>query len=120
MRKCTALLATLILTLSLLPGCPGAGSPLVGTWRLAWGMAEYGVELLPDGTATSFMIDGVFEGTLRWWENGDQLVINQDFGPTRILFTGSVQNSSTYVEGLSLVWDSANPGTTTSWYANKQ
>lgn len=119
MTKRIALLTTLILSLVLLPGCPGTVSALVGTWALSMNATEFGLELMPDGTATSFMLDSTLEGTLRWWENGDQFILNQDATGSRTIYTGLIVAGSTAMAGSSLVWQGSGEGTVDTWSAGK-
>jgi len=119
MTKRIALLATLILTLVLLPGCPGA-SALVGTWVLTMNATEFGLELMADGTATSFTVDSALDGTLQWWENGDQIILNQNSAGSRKISTGLIVAGGTVMTGPSLVWQGTGEGTTVAWSAEKQ
>lgn len=45
MAKRIALFGTLILSLGLLPGCPSAGSALVGTWIFTIGGSDLGIQI---------------------------------------------------------------------------
>lgn len=66
-----AILASLLVSLVLLPGCPGA-SALVGTWAFTIETTLVGIALNADGSAAAVPIppnNTLLDGTLSWEAN---------------------------------------------------
>ena len=119
MTKRIALLTILILSLVLLPGCPGAGSALVGTWILTTNSFDYGLELHADGTATSFMIDFVYCCTLTWEVRGTEFIMRVVNSNDSYIFVGRIE-SETSMSGGWIIWEGMSEGESALWTAVKQ
>ncbi len=120
MTKRIALLTTLILSLTLLPGCPGV-SPFVETWILTWGPnnLQRGLEVLPDGTATSFVVDAQIGGTLKWFEDGNQFILTQSLN-AKSIYSAGLSDDGNSMAGALVTWFGADPGTGDAFTAVKQ
>lgn len=115
------LMLTLVLVLILLPGCPITASALLGNWTYMNDGISYGLTLLPNGQASSFPIAGfnvTLPGTLTWERNGDQFVMNQDYGSGRVIFSGLIV-SNTSLDGIWMEWIGTSKGDCQNWLADK-
>jgi len=120
MAKRIAFIGVLIVSLALLPGCPDAASPFVGTWIMTINNLDRGLEVLPNGEATSFLIDSQLSGTLKWWQEGDQFVLNQYAGGNNIIYSASLLNNGNSMNGALVSWAGIGQGSAAVWTAAKQ
>ncbi len=122
MTKRIALLATLILSLVLLPGCPGV-SPLVGIWIFTLGGMDAELELMANGDANSYVLPGNpaggLGGTLAWEAYGTEFILRQDAGPNFAVFVGRI-SGDTSISGVWIQWEGQNAGLSGTWTAVKQ
>lgn len=117
MAERIALLSTLFLYLVLLPGCPGATGMFVGTWVLTIGITEYGLEVLPIGEATSFMIGSSLGGILMWFGDGSQFIMNQNNSGASLVYSGNLSMNGESMAGARVIWSGQNQGTGSTWTA---
>jgi len=117
MTKRIALLTTLIVSLVLLPGCPGV-NPLVGTWVFNVQGVNRTVILSADGMALSTD----FEGLLTWGVDGSEFRMGQfQSDDSRFAWTGRVNSESNGMSGWWIIWEGgAAEGMCDSWTAAKQ
>lgn len=114
---------TLVITLAMLStasGCPGAPSALLGAWTFTIGMTNTGVNLLPNGEATSFLIDATLMGELNWEVEGSRFILNlltQE--GNRFAYIGTI-TSDTAMNGGSVIWAGPGTGNSNTWSAVKQ
>jgi len=117
MAKRLVLFGVLIVSLVLMPGCPGAGSAFVGTWVLTVNGTDYGLEVLPNGEATSFAVNATLGGTLKWFADGDQFIMNQDNAGSSLMYTGGISMDGSSMAGGRVIWSGQNTGNGTTWSA---
>ena len=116
----SATFGLVVVALVLLPGCPLAGSNLAGTWVFAIAGGEVGVILMPNGEATSFMIDGIFAGTLSWHVHGDQFVMDSTVvNSSRTIFSALISSDGTMLDGAGVAWSGSNQGLADTFTATK-
>lgn len=121
MAKRIPLLLTLLISLVLMPGCPLGAGALMGQWAYVNDGKTYGLNLMANGQASSFAMppDNIaLPGTLTWERNGDQFIMNQDYGSGRVIFSGII-NSNTSMDGVWMEWIGTFKGDCQSWVANK-
>ena len=99
MPKRIALLTMLILSLVLLPGCPGAGSALVGSWVITFSNTDYGLQINANGEAIPFMLDQIFGGTFTWEVEGTRVLLHHVLGGNEILWTAELTSDTTKMTG---------------------
>jgi len=117
MAKRIFLFGVLIASLVLMPGCPGAGSAFVGTWLLTVNGTDYGLEVLPNGEATSFAVNATLGGTLKWFADGDQFIMNQDNAGAGLIYSGNISMDGEFIAGARVIWTGQNLGTGATWSA---
>jgi len=120
MKRRIALLSMLILSLVLLPGCPSAGSALVGGWKMTFsGNLHYGIQLNANGEATSFVVDQfTLGGTLTWDIVGTRVLIHQDIANSRTVYAAEL-TSDTTMSGAYVRWSAQGLGISGTWTAVK-
>ena len=121
MTKRTALLTTLILSLVLLPGCPGtptAGSAAVGDWLITYNNLVFGLELKANGEAVPIPLGQPLAGTFTWEVVGTGVVMYQEFANEKVVWAAEL-TSDTTMNGAFIVW-AGNIGVTHTWDAVKQ
>ncbi len=122
MAKRFPLLIALTLALTLLSSCPGATSPLVGTWILTRGTNPMGLEIKANGEAESYSIpqgNGHLGGELTWEVEGTRFLIHQfTAGPDYFIYAGRITNNSS-IEGNYIGWDGQFAGSNGTWSAVK-
>lgn len=100
MIKRKALLATLIVSLVLLPGCPGTVASVVGTWTLTInGVTSAGITLQTDGTAVSSLITGEFT----WKLDGTRVLLEQVHPHFSRVWSAEL-TSDTTMTGANVMW----------------
>lgn len=117
MTKRMALLFTLILSLVILPGCP-AVSALVGVWTFTT-FTDIGINLMADGTATSFASPGILLGDLTWEASGSEFIMRIDIGQDDLMYVGHIESDTT-MNGAYVFWDGGSQGQSGVWTAVKQ
>ena len=117
MNKCIAVSMLLVVSLS---GCPRATSPLVGTWAITFSGLDRGLVIMPDGEATSFLLDSRLAGTLKWRVDGRQFVLDQNTGGASIIYVGGIFNDSNSMTGAYVTWSGGGQGTGGTWTAARQ
>lgn len=116
-----AIIATLILPLLLLPGCP-VNSELVGLWTVIL-TVEFQSDVFEwtlnaDGTGTFFLIDGTPVGNLTWEAAGDKITVYRDTSVGSVAYIGTVNNG--VASGGFVNWIGPETGSGGSWSAEKQ
>lgn len=117
MRSTCVLFCVLILALFILPGCPGGPSPWIGTWTLTVNNLTRGLQILPDGEASSFELESSLTGTLSWFSHGGQFFLNQDTGTNEIVFIGMLSGDGTAMSGGVVVVAGSGQGFGEAWSA---
>ena len=115
------LLATIILSLTLLPGCHGS-SALIGDWTLSGLTTDIGLRLMANGRAESFQISAggqTLGGTLTWEVNGSEFTLRQEQNLASYIYLGRL-SGTTSVSGYFMAWDGAGIGDNGFWSAVKQ
>lgn len=109
--------AILLLTFS---GCPGSDSPFVGTWIVSIDGLDRGLEILPNGQATSFTVDTMLAGTFSWFVDGDQFIMNQDTGASRLIYSAQFGMNDDSMTGAFVVWAGQGFYQSNQWNAVRQ
>jgi hypothetical protein len=117
MTKRIFLFGFLIVSLVLMQGCPGAGSAFIGMWLLTVNGTDYGLEVLPNGEATSFAVNATLGGTLKWFADGDQFIMNQDNSGIALIYSGRLSMDGEFMVGARVIWLGQNQGTGATWSA---
>ena len=121
MTKRIALFATLILSLVLLPGCPGGvPSALVGSWIITSGGDDSGLQLNANGEAIPFFIDSKLTGVLTWEADGTRVLIHQVIVGEGTFIYAAFLTSDTTMSGASVGWEGSVLGLSNTFTAVKQ
>ena len=102
MTKRIALLGALILSLTLLPGCPGAVNAVVGSWIITLDMKEFGLQLNANGEAIPFMVDSLLPGSFTWEVAGTRVLFHQVNGDDKIVYAAEL--FSDMLIGAAVSW----------------
>lgn len=121
MRKRIICTTALLLTLSLLPGCPGAGNQLVGSWIVTADFLNdtFGLQLNANGTATSFNAPILLLGDFTWEVNGTEFILRQEYSGSWNSYIARV-TSDTFLQGGWVTWEGGLTGNGGVWSAVKQ
>jgi hypothetical protein len=119
MVKRVVLTLGLVVAVLFVSGCPGAFSPLVGTWSLSTGGGFFGLELKADGTATSFLMTNILSGPLTWEINGSEFTLRHEATNSNYVYVGRVTDNSS-ISGAWVIWEGSNIESSDSWSATKQ
>ena len=121
MTKRMALLSTLIVSLVLLPGCPGGVSALLGTWVFTINQVATGIELKANGEVELFSIANgpTLFGTINWEVNGSRFILSQFFSNNRTAYIAE-NTSNTMMSGAWVTWAGPGVGGSDTWNAVKQ
>jgi hypothetical protein len=119
MIRNAALTAVLALCLLAFQGCPGFGSPFVGTWIVTIDGLDRGLELLPNGQTNTFTIDTSFIGTIEWFADGDQLILNQNEGANQKIYSARLSANGDSLAGGFVIWEGTNVGSGNMWLAER-
>lgn len=112
----------LAILLIVMPGCPGAGNPFVGTWIITV-TGESGIEVHADGSVTPFQSDpmgGVLAGELRWMDIEGDFVMHQLFNNSGGWVYGGALTSGTEMAGYRIKYVGNDAGNSKAWSAVKQ
>jgi len=95
-----ALFTTLILSLVLLPGCPGAAAVVVGTWTITInGVTSADLTIQADGTAVSIPLTGTFT----WNLDGTRVLLEQVHPHFSRVWSAEL-TSDTTMDGANVLW----------------
>lgn len=119
MKKRIAFVCALAVGLLAFQGCPGFGSPFVGTWIVTIDGLDRGLELLPNGQTNTFTIDTTFIGTIAWFADGDQLILNQDEGANQKIYSARLSANGDSLAGAFVIWEGTNVGSGNMWLAER-
>lgn len=119
MTKRIALLSTLILSLVLLPGCPGAVSAFVGSWIITTSSNDWGLQINTNGEAIPFTVDLNLGGTWTWEVEGTRVVLHQAGGIGQNIWAAEL-TSETTMTGAWLSWEGQDYGNSNTFTAVKQ